>query len=127
MAKNSLEIVAMAHRRLGLLSVDETPSADQDAFATEVLIGILGELETVHQISISEDSVPDGLFLPVAYLLACDLAAHYDEPARDSRAQMIARIRAAELPDDRPVRADLDDDGTVTDAEAYVDGQAAYY
>lgn len=119
----------MAHRRLGVLSADEGQTADMLAFGGDVLVGIVGELEAVQGLALTwdADSVPDGLYLPVAYLLAADLAAHYEVAPRDNRVTQIAKIRAYELPDDRDVRADLDDDGTVTDSEAYIDGQAAYY
>jgi hypothetical protein len=129
MAKTRDEIIRMAHRRLGVLAADEAPTADQHAYASAVLDGLVAELEGAQGIALSWDGTQadDGLFLPLAYLLAVDIGPHYDVPPRDSRAQLIGRIRAFEITDDREVRADLDDDGTVTDSEAYVDGQAAYY
>lgn len=119
----------MAHRRLGVLSSDEPLTADQFAFGGDVLDGLIAEIEATQDMALTwdGDSVPDTLYLPVAYLLAADLAAHYDVAPRDGRSRLIAQIRAVELPDDREIRADLDDDLTVTDSEAYVDGEAQYY
>ncbi len=129
MAKTRLEVVTRAHRRLGGLSPDETLTADQIATGGEILVGLVDELQATQGLTLSwdADSVPDGLYLPMAYLLAVDLAPEYEVAPRDTRARLIAQVRAYELPDDREDRADLDDDGTVTTTEAYVDGMAQYF
>jgi hypothetical protein len=129
MPKTRLDVVTRAHRRLGVLAQDETLTADQIATGGEVLEGLIGEIESVQGLSLAwdADSVPDGLFLPVAYLLAVDLAPEYEVPPRDTRARLIAQIRAAELPDDRADRRDLDDDATVTTDEIDADSRAVFY
>lgn len=129
MAKTRLEVVTRAHRRLGVLAQDETLTADQIATGGEILVGIIDELESVQGLALSwgADSVPDGLYLPVAYLLAVDLAPEYEVAPRDTRARLIAQIRASELPDDREDRRDLDDNAVISDSEIDIDGRAAFY
>jgi hypothetical protein len=129
MAKTRTEVVAMAHRRLGVLSADEPLTADQYAFGGDLLDGLISEIGATQTLTLTwdGDTVPDTLYLPVAYLLAADIAAHYDVAPRDGRSRLIAQIRSVELPDDREIRADLDDDLTVSDSEEYVDGEAQFY
>ena len=129
MAKTAYEVVALAHRRLGVLSADEALQADQYEFGVSVLEGVIAELEAVQGLALTwdETNVPDGLFLPVAYLVAADLAAHYEIAPRDTRGRLILQIRAYELPDDREDRRDTDEDGAVSDEEVAADGRAAFY
>lgn len=102
MSKTKADVVARAHRVLGLLAADETPTADMIAFAGDTLDGIVDELAYVQGLSISFDSesTPDELFLSMADLLAAEIAGHYgiNGPLR-SRA--IGRIRASVAADDR--------------------------
>lgn len=102
MSKTKLETVARAHRVLGLLAVDEVPTADMIDFAGDTLDGILEELETMQGLSVpfSSSAIPDEMFIPMGDLLAAEIAGHYgvNGPVR-SRA--IARIRAALALDDR--------------------------
>ena len=102
MAKTKLEITARAHRVLGLLAVDENPSADMIAFAGDTLDGVIDELEYIQGVSapFDSDSVPDELFLPLGDLLAAEIAPHYSVPA-PSRARAMTRVRAHLAPDDR--------------------------
>ena len=44
MPKTKTDIVAHAHRMLGLLAADEVPTADMDAFAGTTLDGVLEEM-----------------------------------------------------------------------------------
>lgn len=102
MSKTKLEIVARAHRVLGLLAADEVPTADMIDFAGDALDGVIDELEFVQGVSVpfTSANVPDELFLPMGDLLAADIASHYgiNGPTR-SRALM--RVRAALALDDR--------------------------
>jgi hypothetical protein len=129
MPKTRDEVVTLAHRSLGVLAVDEVLTADQITFGGDVLVGLIDEIDATQGLSLSfdADSVPEAMYLPVAYLLAVELAPHYSIPPAYSRAAQIGKIRAYELSDDRDDRRDIDDNGTVSDAEAYVDGQAAFY
>lgn len=128
MAKNALEVIAMAHRRLGLLSADEQVSADQSAFAGDVLEGMFAEIKEVQgmQFAWGINEVPLAAFLPLSYLLAAEIAPHY-EVASEPRHRAMARLRAYAFPNDLPDSRDLDDDGVVTDEEADAAERALYY
>lgn len=128
MTKTALDIAAMAHRRLGVLAADETPDASQHELARLTLDGVLSEVQAAQGISYSwgTDAIPESLFLPLAYLVAVDMAPHYEIQPRDSRAGMIARLRTQAYPDDREP-FDLNDDGTVSEAEEAARKRARYY
>jgi len=102
MSKTKLEVVARAHRVLGLLAVDENPTADMIAFAGEALEGAIEELAYVQGVGVSfdEDTVPDEIFLAMADLLAAEIAAHYGV-AGPVRSRAIGRIRASLVTDNR--------------------------
>lgn len=102
MSKTKAEVIARAQRVLGVLAADENPTADDSAFAEAALDGIYDELETVHglHLTFALDSVPDGIFLPFADLLASEMAAHYAVPGPD-RSRALTRVRAYASPDDR--------------------------
>ena len=129
MPKTKLDCVNMALRRLNVLSSDEAPTADQFAFCGDVLDGLFAELNATQGFgwTWTTETVPDSHFLALSYLLSVDVAAHFLVQPPDGRAAMVARLRALSFPNDLPTRADLDDDGTVTDTEADVDLAAQYY
>jgi hypothetical protein len=128
MPKTASEVVAQAHRYLGVLSVDEAVSGDQASFGASVLEGVLAEAATAHGLTFTWTSaaVPDGVWLPLSRLLASELASHYERPAEPS-SRAWTRFRAAVQPDDREDIRDLDEDGTVSDEEADAALRAAYY
>lgn len=128
MAKTQLDVVAMAHRRLGILATDEVPTADMDDYASDTLEALFEELQVSHGMSFTWTlaTVPEAAFLPLSYLLATEIAPHYEVPS-ESRAKAMGRLRAYQFPDDREDSRDLDDDGTVTDAEAAAGKRAEYY
>ena len=129
MAKTRSDCVAMAHRRLGLLSVSRNVTADQIAFGGVVLDAVFEEVKELQGLAFAwtTDTVPDAVFLPLSYLLSVEIAPHYEVAPRDNRAQLIGRLRTYGFPDDRDDRRDLDDDGTITDAEIATDARAVYY
>ena len=102
MSKTQADVVARAHRVLGLLAVDEVPTADMNAFAGNALEGAIEELTYVQGLGVSfdETSVPTELFLPLSDLLASEIAQHYGVQG-PSRSRSISRIRANLAPDDR--------------------------
>lgn len=104
MTKTTAEVIARAHRELGLLAADEAPTADMDAYAQDALDGVIGELAAVQDVSVSASEVPDEVFIPLASLLAAEIAPHYGVQG-PSRARAIGRLRAIYLSDDREDRA----------------------
>lgn len=128
MTKTRLEVIQMAHRRLGVLSADEEPTDDQSVFAGDVLDALFEEVNTVQDLGLAWtlDSVPDAAFLPLSYLLAADIAPHY-EVAAEPRHRAMGRLRAYALPDDRDDSRDLDGDGAISEAEEAAGDRALYY
>lgn len=124
MAKTKTDVVAMAHRSMGILSADETPTADQEAYAGDVLDALLAEIAAIHGVYLSYDL--DETFLPMSYLLAAEIAPHYGVQAMP-RSMAMSRLLAYAVPDNRPDRRDLDENGTVTAAERAAAGRAEYY
>lgn len=104
MPKNKSEIIAEAHRRIQVLSVDEDPSADMVTYGGNAADALLAELKAVpHSMGFTWglDAVPDEVFRPLSWLLAVDLAAHYLVPAPETRARAVQRLAAIAFPDDR--------------------------
>jgi len=128
MTKTADEVIAQAHRYIQVLSVDEDPSTDQVAFGTTTLEGLLGEAETRHGVTLGWTSatVPDGVFLSLSRLLASEIAGHYGV-AGEPLSRAWGRFRAAVNADDRADWRDLDEDGTVEDAEADAALRSEYY
>lgn len=129
MTKTSLDVTSEALRRLGVLSNDEEPGADDYALAKRHLDAALSEFATDPYnfgFAWTAETVPDAVFRPLAWLVAADIASHYGLAA-EPRSRPLSRIRAFAFPDDRAIRADLDDSGTVSDDEADADLRAQFY
>lgn len=129
MAKTKSDVVAEAHRRLSVLSVDETPSADQDTYGGIQLDALFAELNAPpHSMGFTwtVETVPDAAFRPLAWLLASEMAAHYTVSG-ERRSRAMARLRGYAFPDDRDDRRDTNDDGTVSEAESNAGLRAAFY
>lgn len=129
MSKTKTDVVQMALRRLGVVASDTAASADDADFAGDTLDALFAEIQNTQGITITWtlDATPDNAFLPLSYLLAVEVAPHFMVQAPESRATAMGRVRAALISDDREDRRDLDDDGTVTDAEIEADGRSVYY
>lgn len=119
MAKSKAEVIAEAHRRIGVLSVDESPSDDMVTYAGDVADSLIYELNGPPynmRFFWDANAVPEDAYRPFAWLLAVDLAAHYQVPA-EPRIMAVNRLRGFAFPDDRPDSRDTDSDGVVTDDE----------
>lgn len=116
------DVIALAHRLIGVLSADEVPSADQDAFATDVLDALFEELRYTQGIPIAWTlaSTPQRALMGLAETLASEIAPHYGKQYKP-RSSGIARLRAALLSDDRTGAMDLGD------AVVLTQGQASYF
>lgn len=129
MAKSKLEVIAEAHRRINVLSVDESPSNDMIAYAGDAADSLLIELNSrPHECQFfwTTDAVPEGVFRGFAWLLAVDLAAHYRVQA-EPRSRAIMRVRAFAFEDDRPDARDTDLDGALSEAELAAAARSVYY
>jgi hypothetical protein len=128
MTKTRLEVVAQAHREIGVLSSDEVPTADQIGYAGDVLDSLFEELKEVHGMPFTWalDATPDAAFIPLSLCLAADIQRHY-EMNKVRRSRAIGRLRAYAFPDDRGDLADYDQDGTVSDDERAAFDRGAFY
>lgn len=88
-------------RRLRVLSMDEAATADQEAVASEALEALAEELQVSHGIVIpSIETVDDMLFLPLAYLLAYEIAPDFSVAAPEPRSRALIRLRSVTNPTD---------------------------
>jgi len=105
--KTRREVIDQAMRKLGVLAEDEALTAGQIAEADAVLEGLFGEIEAEVPPSWTIDDVPLYAFLPLANLLASELAASFRVQPPVSRAnawvRLMAQLRAAPAPDADPV------------------------
>lgn len=129
MTKTAQAVLTRAFRRAGVADAEEDLQGHQYATGLDIMQGIIDELRTLHGASITwtADTVPDGVFLPLAYAVAVEIGPEYGQPPRETRAQALLRLRAALFPDDRQTRADYDDDGTVDEGEAEADARGVYF
>ncbi len=130
MTKTSLEVVAEAHRRIKVLSNDRDPSSDMVTYGQSQLSGLFEELTNAPHSMVfawTLETVPEYMWRPLSWLLAHDIAPHYEIAPRDSYATAMGRVRAIAFPDDREDRRDTDDDGIISDDEAEAGKAALYY
>lgn len=123
-----LDVINMALRRIKVLSADEPADADQVRFCGDVLDAMFAEANDVHEMAFTWglDAVPSAAFLPLSYLLAVEVAPHYNQAA-EPRSRAMGRLRAYAFRNDIEDRRDTDDDGVISEAEADAGKRAAYY
>lgn len=106
--KTRLDIVERALRSLRVLAQDEPPTAEMLAQAGTVLDGIFAEINAMRP-GVPFDprtGVPDEALVPLAQLLAAEIAPDYGEPPAVSRARAWLRVRALYVADDRDACVD---------------------
>lgn len=99
--KTRLDVINRAMRRLGVKAEDENLTADQITSVGEVFDALIAELNNEVPLNFTSASVPDRVFIPLANLLAVEVAPDYGIPA-SSRGAAFARVLAVLRPDDRP-------------------------
>ena len=99
--KTRLDVVTRALRRLGVAAHDEAPTADQIESVGSVYDALLAEITETAGESIANNSVPEMVFIPLANLLAVEIAPDYGTPLPQSRGSAMLRLLAVMRPDDR--------------------------
>lgn len=105
--KTRLDVINRAFRQIGVKSEDEALTADQIANGGEVLDALFAEvskraLDTHGQgLGFNLSAVPDEAFLPLANLLAVDLAGDYSVAPKMTRGTAMLQFFSVEFPDDR--------------------------
>lgn len=128
MTKTSQDVCTHALRLLSVVAVGEEPSAKDFAFCKEVFEAEFDRVNTVHGFgwTFDAETVPDDLLHAMGMLVASKVDSTYMvQGPPESRA--IGMLREYSFPDDRADSRDLDEDGTVTDAEKDAAKRAAYY
>ena len=100
MTKTRVDVINAAHRKLGILSLGDTPSPDETEYASTTLDGVIAELNDVHGLLLPQNLFDDALLIPLSELLASELARHYSI-ATPSRGNSVIRLRAILKPDTR--------------------------
>lgn len=121
------DVIERAFRILGVKAEDEALTADQYANGGDVLDSLFAELENEYAISWTLDTTPDVSFQPLGLLLAVELAGEYGRPRPASRPAAWRRFMATVRSDNRDDFRDLDDDGSISTAEADAGLRALYY
>ena len=127
MAKTKREIATRALRRIGVVAHDEAATADQYAVAEDALVSLYAELNASNGFSMTfgPDAVPDDYFLPMAYLLAVEIAPDFTRPAPDRRNTALLRLRGADHVYVRDM--DFNEDGVTTQDEIDTFDRGAYF
>lgn len=127
MPKTKNDIVSLALRTIGVLSSDEEASADDFAYAGDILDAEFARVKVTEGFTWAWDieTVPDALYEPLARYLASFLFS-FERPLPNRRDAMAA-IREHEYLDDRVDRADDDEDGTLSAEEQKVAEKSAFY
>lgn len=98
--KTRLDVINRAMRRIGVKAEDESLTADQITSVGEVfdaLVIELGDLATF-----TSASIPDEAFIPLANLLAVEVAPDYGVSPMQTRGAAYTRLMEVLRPDDRP-------------------------
>jgi hypothetical protein len=102
--KTRAELITRALRRLRIVAFDEAATAEQEAVCSEALDALQEELLWSHGINIGDvDLTEDEHFLPLAYLLAVEVAPEFSTAAPETRAKAIVRLGSVINPDDSDV------------------------
>lgn len=99
------EVALRALRMIGVVASDEPATADQMQGALNVLDSIWSEVRSEAQATwdVVTGTIPEA-FIPLASLLAAEMAAEYQVPAPMTRTRAKLRLLAVIRPDDRPRR-----------------------
>lgn len=129
MPKTSLDVITRAHRAAGVLATNESAENEMRAYGLESLTAIFDELQSGHGTAFAWtlETVPDGVFGALADALAATIAPHYGVAPTVSYARAIGRVRAFAFPNDVVDRRDVDESGTISEAEEAAGKRAAFY
>lgn len=100
--KSKKQIIERALRSIGVLAQDEPATAEMEQQAGAVLDSLWAEINAAGPGATFDPraDVPDEALVPIAQLLAAEIAGDYDR-AGPSRARAWLRVRALYVADDR--------------------------
>lgn len=122
-------VISQALSELSVKQIGQEAEAEYYSDAVPVLDGLFAELgRQGFGFTWGLDETPEWALIPLAQLLARDLAGRYNVPyPQDRWFKAMPRLRAHAFPDDRADWRDTDKDGTVSDDEASAAKRALYY
>ena len=94
---SKLDIIEMAFRRLGIKAEDESLTADQRAYAEQVIDALHAEISSTAALPFWPDEIPNVAAIPFANLLAAEIGPSYmvaTEPRSTAFVRLIAAIRS---------------------------------
>lgn len=128
MTKTALDIVTHGLRLIGVTAWGQASAAEDHAFGKDILDAEFERLKTEQGFpwTFTTDTVPDELFVPMAQLVASEVAPSLGKQG-PNRARAVSAMWAYAFPDDRADWRDYDGDGTVSDAEAAAAQRSLYF
>jgi hypothetical protein len=130
MPHTKLDLITRGLRNLGVVGVGDAPQAEDYAEADTVATAMFAQLVAdPHLIGVTWtlETIPEGVFLPLAHMLSAELSATYTKPAAMSYSQAYLKFMAAVKPNDLTSSIDTNADGTISTDEQAVSDRAAYY
>lgn len=99
--RTRLDVVTRALRRIGVAAHDEAPTADQIDNAGAVYDALLIEIGAETGTAIYGDSVDEAVFVPLANLLAVEIAPDFGVAMPTTRGAALIRLLGVLRPDYR--------------------------
>lgn len=130
MTKTANDICKKALLDLGVLAEGEAMPAAMYQDALQTLESLFSELTDKEEFPFTWalSVTPDWAFIPLAQMLSVELAPSYGRPVpRNQWFWGMQRLRRHAFPDDRGLRADLDEDGTVDTDEQFWSDRGAFF
>lgn len=94
-------LIELAYRRCGVVAEDEAMTADQYRNGGIILDSVFEALQDEAAVYWTLDDIPAGVTMPLAMVLAHDLAIHNSVPPRETRGRAVVRYLGVVRPDDR--------------------------
>lgn len=94
------DVVRRAFQRLGVIAIDETTQPHDDEFARGVLTALFAEMPISEgmRFDFTLAAVPESHLMPLALVLAAEIASTYSAVPPVPRATALVRLRAVNRP-----------------------------
>ena len=95
------DVIRLAFQRLGIGVSGDAISGGEATIASELLDAIFADIQALATIAWTLDTVPANCLIPLANILAADLAPSYAVTPPVTRQRAIAQLMSVLRPDDR--------------------------
>lgn len=103
--KTRFDVIEQAFRRLGMKAEDQALSGDEKAFGGATFDALIEEIGEHSYLTWDNDAIPERVFIPLANLLAVEMAQAYQIPV-EPRTIPYRRLKAVLRMDDREDRSE---------------------